>query len=55
MTIRHLDITRWIPKVIDTRSEYVILIAFPYQPSLFEGSRMLRYTCAASLINMDFS
>jgi len=31
MTIRHMHIACWIPRVTDTHSKYVILIAFPLQ------------------------
>jgi hypothetical protein len=41
MTVRRLGITRWIRKGTDTRSEYVIPTAFPFQSSLLEGARML--------------
>ena len=54
MKIRRMDITCWIPKATDTSSKYVIPSAFPFQPSLFEGTRMLCYTYAASLVKMDF-
>jgi hypothetical protein len=54
MTIRRLGIGRWISKATDTHSEYVIIIAFQYQPSLFEGARMLRYIYAPSLVKIDF-
>ena len=54
MTIRRLSISRWIPKATDTGSEYVIPTVFPFQSSLLEGARMLRYTYAASLVKMDF-
>ena len=34
----------WLPKAINTYSEYVILIAFPLQQWLRERASMLRYT-----------
>jgi hypothetical protein len=34
----------WIPKAIDTHSEFVTLIAFPLQQWLQEGASLLRYT-----------
>ena len=34
----------WIPKAINTHSEYVILISFPLQQWFHERSSMLRYT-----------
>ena len=33
----------WIPKAINTHSEYVILIAFPLQQWLHKGASVLRY------------
>ena len=53
MTIRLLGITRWIPEATDTRSECVIPTVFPFQSSLLEGARMLRYAYTASLVKMD--
>ena len=40
----------WIPKATNTKSEYVILIAFPLQRSLHESASMLRYKCATCLV-----
>ena len=31
MTVWHMHIACWIPRVMDTHSKYVILIAFPLQ------------------------
>ena len=38
-----MRIACWIPKVTNTRSEYVIIIAFPLQKWLHERALMLRY------------
>ena len=43
MTIRRMRTACWIPKATNTRSQYVILIAFPLQ-RLHERVSMLRYT-----------
>ena len=40
----------WITKAADTHSEYVMLIAFPLQQWLHEGSSMLCYTYIACLV-----
>ena len=40
--IRRMRIARWMTKATDTRSEYVILIAFPMQQLLYERASMLR-------------
>jgi hypothetical protein len=37
MTIRRMPIACWIPKAINTHSEYVIRIAFPLQQWLHES------------------
>ena len=39
----------WVPKATDTRSEYVIFIAFPLQQWLHERAPVLRYTYFAWL------
>ena len=44
MTIWRMRIVCWIPKAINTNSEYVLLIAFPLQQWLYECASMLRYT-----------
>ena len=53
--IRCMRFACWITKATDTRSEYVILIAFLRQQWLRERASMLRYTHVASLvaINVD--
>jgi hypothetical protein len=42
--IWHMRITSWIHKAINTRTQYVLLIAFPLQQWLRERASMLRYT-----------
>jgi hypothetical protein len=49
MTVWHMCIACWIPKAIDTHSEYVILIAFTLQQWLNERASILRYTHIAGL------
>jgi hypothetical protein len=48
--IRRMRIAWWIIKVMDTRPEYVILIAFPQQQWYRERASMLRYTYTACLV-----
>ena len=50
MTILRMRIACWIPKTTNKHSEYVILIAFPLQQWLSEGTAMLRYTYIACLV-----
>ena len=47
--IRRMHTACWIPKVTNTRSEYVLLIACPQQQWLLKRASMLRYTHIASL------
>ena len=44
-----MRITCWIPKATNTLSEYGILLTFPLQQWLHEGTSMLRHTFIASL------
>ena len=44
MTIWHMRIACWIPKAINTHSDYVILIAFPLEQWLNQRVPTLRYT-----------
>jgi hypothetical protein len=44
MTIRRMRFACWITKRTDTRSQYVILTAFPRQEWLLERAPLLRYT-----------
>jgi hypothetical protein len=50
MTILRMRIACWITKATDKRSEYVTLIAFPWQQLLGESASMLRYTYIAFLL-----
>jgi hypothetical protein len=50
MTIWRMGTARWIPNVINTSSEHVILIAFPPQQWLQESVSMLRYTYIVCLV-----
>jgi hypothetical protein len=49
MTIRRLPIACWITKATDTRSEYVVLTAFPLQQRCYVYSMYV-----ASLIGMSW-
>ena len=51
MTIQHMHTACWIPKAIDTHSEYVILIAFPLKQQLHEHTSVLSYTHIACLVD----
>jgi len=44
-------IAGFIPKVTDTNSEYVILIALPLQQWLYERTSVLRYMCISCIVN----
>ena len=44
MTIWRMRIACWITKATDTRSKYIILIAFLLQQWLHERTSLLRYT-----------
>jgi hypothetical protein len=50
MTIRRMRFAFWVTKATETRSDYVILIAFPRQQWLRERASMLRYTYIAWLV-----
>jgi len=47
--IRLMSIVRWILKVTNSLSEYVIFIVFPLQQWLHERSSVLRYMYIVSL------
>jgi hypothetical protein len=49
MTIWRMRFVRWIPKVTNSHSEYVILIAFPLQQWLNESAPILCYTYVVCL------
>ena len=55
MTLWRMRITGWIPKATDTHSEYVIIIAFPWQQWLRERASILRYTYIAGLVRLYFN
>jgi hypothetical protein len=44
MTIWRMRIACWIPKAINTHSEYVIITVFPLEQWLYERASVLRYT-----------
>jgi hypothetical protein len=44
MTIWRRNIPRWVPKLTNTHSEYVELIAFPLHQWLHEHASTSRYT-----------
>jgi len=52
MTIWRKRIACWIPKAINTHSEYVIFIAFPLQQWLNERASLLLYTYIACLVTL---
>jgi hypothetical protein len=58
MAIWRVRIACWITKATDTHSEYVILIAFPLQQWLHDGSSMLHlcmhFPSCLSLCLFDF-
>jgi predicted proteasome-type protease len=55
MTVWRMRIEFWITNVIDTHSEYVILIAFPLQQLLHHRASLLRYTHIVSLVSSQSS
>ena len=54
MRVWRMRIACWVPKAINTHSEYVILIAVPVQQRLHERASMLRYTYIACLVRSSF-
>ena len=48
--MRRMRLTCWIPKAINTHSEYVIFIAFPRQQYFSERVPMLRYSTLPVLL-----
>ena len=48
--IRCVRTACWIPKATNTRSDYVILIAFPLRQWSHERALMLRYTYVACIV-----
>jgi len=55
MAIRRMLFACWIPKAINTLSEYEIPIAFPWQQRLHERVSMLRYSIISPLIFLCFA
>jgi hypothetical protein len=53
MAIRRMRFARWIPKDTNTLSEYVILIAFPLQQLLHEGSQCYLILSLPVLLYVD--
>jgi hypothetical protein len=49
-TIWRMRCACWVTKATDTHSEYVIIIAFPWQQLLHEHASILRYTHVACLV-----
>ena len=49
--MRRMRFAFWMIKITNTRSEYVILAAFPRKQWLSERASMLRYTYFAYLVN----
>jgi len=49
---QHMCIACWITKVTDTHTQYLILIAFPWQQWLHECASMLCYTYTVYLIDL---
>ena len=53
MALWRMHVAWWIPNATDTRSKYVMLIAFPLQQWLQECALMLRYTTLPVLFFME--
>ena len=53
-TIRCMHITCWMNKVTGTHSEYVVLIALPWQKYLRAGASLSRYSYTACLVKDTF-
>jgi uncharacterized metal-binding protein len=54
VTIWRMRISRWVPTVANTHSEYVVLIDLPLQQWLYDRSSMLRYTYLACLLYFSY-
>jgi hypothetical protein len=52
MTVRRLRIACWIPKAINTHSQYVVLFADPLEQWLRERASVLRYVYIACLVEV---
>jgi hypothetical protein len=55
MTMWRIRVACWMPKAIDTPSEYVILMAFNLQQWLHERASLLRFTYIASPVDCGAS
>jgi hypothetical protein len=51
MRVRLMRIACWILKATNTRSEYVIILAFPLKQWWYERTSVLRYTYIAGLVS----
>jgi hypothetical protein len=54
MTTWRMRFGCWLTEATNTHSEYVILIAFPWQYFLHERASPLRYTCIACLVGVIY-
>jgi len=50
ITIWRMRIAYWIPKAVNTHSDYAILIAFPRKQWLHEHTSLLHYMCIACFV-----
>jgi hypothetical protein len=48
--LRHMGCAYWIPKATNTQSGCLIIVAFPLQQWLYEGTPTLRYMYPACLV-----
>ena len=55
MTVWHMRIAFWIPKVTNTHSQYVIFTDFLLQQWLHERASTLRYTYTAPIVPLKVS
>ena len=53
MTMWRMRIACWVPKATKTRSEYVVLTAFPLQQWLQERASTVRYTNVACIVRIS--
>jgi len=54
MTIWRMRVACWLPEATNTFLEYVILIAFPLQESLYERASLLHYMYIAYLVPVSY-
>jgi len=50
--LRRMRFVCWMQKATNTHSEYVIIVAFPWQQWLRERALILRYKYIACLVNV---